>query len=99
MVQSAACIFSGRPKRIRSGGTAPAALAALAIWVKAWSTAMLDWELSRIRAAGLRRSSCKTISAMTAVLPVPGGPWMRNSSLLATALLTAVFLSSDSQSW
>ena len=34
-------------------------------------------------------ASCAEISAMTCVLPVPGGPWIRNIPLDETALSTA----------
>ena len=55
----------------------------------ALSTARLVWDVRRIFESGFLRICCHIISAITVVLPVPGGPWIIAISGAETALATA----------
>ena len=56
---------------------------------KALSTARLVCEVIKILALGSRNKVCQIISAITVVLPVPGGPCIKAISLAKIALATA----------
>ena len=55
----------------------------------ALSTARLVCDVRRMRQSGFLRISCQIISAITVVLPVPGGPWISARSFARTDFVTA----------
>ena len=75
--------LSGLPIRIGRIPGCPCSLSS------ALSTARFVCDVSRILHSGFRLIDCQIISAITVVLPVPGGPCIKAKSLARTDLATA----------